>query len=206
MQHTQCGVNLVPVSDYDTTSKTKLHLFYSILTFGTILSAIIFICNFQQLLVHNSLFYTHIILAGASIPFIRAFQALAWLGAFAVPANAALFLLRAKGVYGHSSITTAVFTFLWLTTFASMTLPFGATASNVGPTPFCVINTSDRYSGVGFVTITVFDTSVFIAITFRILSYTIETTWKARFGALIKGQGTGHISRTLLQTGQLYYL
>ncbi|KAK7692644.1 hypothetical protein QCA50_004277 [Cerrena zonata] len=157
------------------------------LTFGTVLSAIIFISR-------------------SDINCVNAFRALAWMGAFALPTNAALFLLRVNGVFGHSRLATFSFVFLWLSTFASLTLPFGARPINIDHSLFCTIGSSDRYGGAGFITLTIFDTIVFVSITLRILSFTAKTTWRAWLYAFISGRGIGHVSRAILQTGQLYYL
>ncbi|CAL1707958.1 unnamed protein product [Somion occarium] len=136
----------------------------------------------------------------------RALQVLSWFGAFAVPCNGLLFFLRVRGVFHHSRLTVAGFAILWLSTLSALSAPFGFQPVNIGPTAFCLIGGAAKYSAAGFVTIAIFDTIVFSAITFRVLSFAVEDTWRGRIRAFMKGQGVGHVSKALLQTGQLYYL
>ncbi|CAL1708181.1 unnamed protein product [Somion occarium] len=129
-----------------------------------------------------------------------------WFGAFALPCNSMLFLLRIRGVFFNSRIITIIFSLLWLSTLASFTAPFTFTANNIGPTDNCIITRVDERSSAGFFSIGVFDTMVFIAITIRILSFNPTISWSERLRTFWSGKNMGRVSRALLQTGQLYYL
>jgi len=53
----------------------------------------------------------------------------------------------------------------------------------------------------------IYDTLVFLAISFRILSYTVVgDTFEARVKSFFRGTGLPSLSRSILQGGQLYYL
>ena len=144
-------------------------------------------------------------LVSPNIHCTHALGATAWLGGFAVPVNALLFLFRINGVYSDSRAVTSTFIAMWLTTFTSLTAPFGFQAVAVEPSSFCLINKTTKMGGAGVVPLIVFDTAVFFAITARILSFTVEEGWKARFNALRKGRGIGRVSWALLRTGMIYY-
>ncbi|KAK7683724.1 hypothetical protein QCA50_013100 [Cerrena zonata] len=136
----------------------------------------------------------------------KAFQIVAWLGAFAAPINALLFLIRVTGVYHDSRPAIMVFTILWLSTLTSLAAPWGFHGIKIGPTSFCIPTGFGKFDGVPFILITIFDTVVFIAITIRVLSISMVNTWRSRLRAFTSGQGMGKLTGALLQTGQLYYL
>ncbi|KAK7687675.1 hypothetical protein QCA50_008890 [Cerrena zonata] len=130
----------------------------------------------------------------------------AWFGAFSAPTNALLFLIRVNGVYHHSRLATVLFTLVWSSTFMSFVSPWAIHGSNIGPTSYCMVRVVAKYDGIVFATMATFDTVVFLAISFHVLSISSADTWHLRFMAFIKGRGIGRLSRALLQTGQLYYM
>ena len=97
------------------------------------------------------------------------------------------------------------FTLLWLSTLTSTVAPWGYKGSNIGPTQYCIPEGTAKYNGVSFVLLTVFDTTVFIAITLRVMSVSMLDTWTSRRIAFVQGRGLGRLTGALLQTGQLYY-
>ena len=134
-----------------------------------------------------------------------AVRVVALFGALSAPLNALLFLLRVVGVYHHSRLVMCGFTVLWLSTLASIVAPWGYKGSNIGPTQYCIPEGTAKYNGVSFVLLTVFDTTVFIAITLRVMSVSMLDTWTSRRIAFVRGRGLGRLTGALLQTGQLYY-
>ena len=134
-----------------------------------------------------------------------AVRVVALFGALSAPLNALLFLLRVVGVYHHSRLVMCGFTVLWLSTLASIVAPWGYKGSNIGPTQYCIPEGTAKYNGVSFVLLTVFDTTVFIAITLRVMSVSMLDTWTSRRIAFVQGRGLGRLTGALLQTGQLYY-
>ena len=135
-----------------------------------------------------------------------AVRVVALFGALSAPLNALLFLLRVVGVYHHSRLVMCGFTVLWLSTLASIVAPWGYKGSNIGPTQYCIPEGTAKYNGVSFVLLTVFDTTVFLAISFRISTYGMADNWQGRMKAFVTGNGMGNVSKALLKTGQLYYL
>lgn len=133
---------------------------------------------------------------------------LSWIGAFAVPANALLFLLRVNAVYHDFRLAKCGFIFLWSLVFilTSLTAPWGFEGLNIGPTQFCTVSGVAKFEAAVFVTMTMFDTAVFLSITVRVLSLSSATTLRSRVKAFTKGQGMSELTKALLQTGQLYYL
>ena len=129
-----------------------------------------------------------------------------WIVALALPTNSFLFFIRARGVFFRYPYIVWGFLALWLTTFASITTPFAFEAVQLGPTRWCINSVVRSYSAATFVTIFVFDTTVFLAISFRISTSGMADTWQGRMKAFVTGNGMGNVSKALLKTGQLYYL
>ncbi|KAK7695327.1 hypothetical protein QCA50_002518 [Cerrena zonata] len=103
-------------------------------------------------------------------------------------------------------MTKAVFILLWSTTFVALTGPFSAKV-NLGALG-CNIGQVKPISSLGFVAITVFDTTVFVAISVKVLQInsdwrTPKRSWVVSF---IHGHGLTQVSNVLLRSGQYYYL
>ena len=133
-------------------------------------------------------------------------RAVGWFGAFAVPLNASLFLLRIWGVFYDIRSVCVLFTVLWLSTFGSFTAPFTFVGRHIGPTRECIIRSVEKSTSAGFVAIVIYDTMVFIAISLRLLLDNPADGWIARLKLFFSGEKMGYLSRALLQTGQMYYL
>lgn len=100
----------------------------------------------------------------------------------------------------------AFFGLLWLATFSAITAPFGVDGTHIGTTQFCINSDVKSFSSAGLIVGAAHDTLVFLAITVRLLMYSLADTWTARFRAFFSGRGMGNISKALLHTGQQYYL
>lgn len=129
-----------------------------------------------------------------------------WLVALALPLNSLLFFIRARCVFFRYPRIVRGFFALWLTTFTSITTPFAFEAIQLGPTRWCINSVVRGYSAAAFITIFIFDTSVFLAISIKISGHTVSRDWKGRIKAFVTGHGMGNVSKTLLKTGQMYYL
>ena len=125
---------------------------------------------------------------------------------FTTPLNSSLFLLRIWGVFYGCKRIIAFFSILWLSTFTSFPSAFAVKSHPIGPTNHCIVNAAPHLVSLSFIVATVFDTLVFLAITLTIVFDSPVEGWKARTHLFFKGKNIGHISRALLQTGQLYYL
>ena len=125
----------------------------------------------------------------------------------AVSSTSALFFFRVKGVYGNNKYVTTLFGFLWFTLFGlSFLVPPAIKGTHIGTTQRCIITSVANYAPTPVVLNTIIDTIVFLAISFRITSYSIVgDTFKTRVQSFWSGDGLPQFSRSLLQGGQLYY-
>ncbi|KAI0077951.1 hypothetical protein K474DRAFT_1570555, partial [Panus rudis PR-1116 ss-1] len=134
-------------------------------------------------------------------------KAIGWCGAFGIALNSLLFFFRVRAVFNNSKPLIALFAFLWLSTLAGgLTAPFGVDGIHIGTTRNCVNSNVKEYSSAGMVAVAVNDTVVFIAISIRLLTHSLASTWSERVTTFLSGRRMGSMSKALLQTGQLYYL
>ncbi|KAJ3479089.1 hypothetical protein NLI96_g9302 [Meripilus lineatus] len=136
-------------------------------------------------------------------------KAVVWLSVLSIPLNALLFLMRIRAVFHKSRYTQFVFVFLWLTVLAgSLFQPSCVKFANI-PLPignFCVPITVNMYCATTSVTVMVFDTTVFLAISGRLLLYTLAESWSGRIRLFFSGNGIPRLSKMLMRSGQQYYL
>lgn len=145
--------------------------------------------------------------------------------AISLPATSALFFFRVKAVYSDSKIVTLFFGALWfLVALLSILLMLAVKSSEyihvlgwisdklhipTGHIPFttrCHESIVKEYVSVPTIITAVYDTLVFLAISWRVISYTVEGyTWQARSRSFFKGTGLHSVSKALLRAGQLYY-
>jgi hypothetical protein len=145
------------------------------------------------------------------------------------PATSLLFLIRVKAVYNNSRIVTIFFSFLWLCIvgltlstlltvgisvgeyflfFCTMRLSDSCSADHIPYTQRCVDDVPNAtYATVTIIVTAAFDTLVFLAISYHMVAISIEgNTWSARARLFFTGDGLYHLSKSLLQSGQAYYL
>lgn len=69
-------------------------------------------------------------------------------------------------------------------------------------------NADAKYNSLPSYSTFVNDTFVFLAITYRLAADAAlaEGSWRSRLLAVIKGKGLHRLSRSLMKSGQLYYL
>ncbi|KAK7685227.1 hypothetical protein QCA50_011590 [Cerrena zonata] len=125
-------------------------------------------------------------------------------GAIATCLSTFLFLVRVKAVFGHSRRATYIFNTLWFIAVGGViaTVPFAFSGSNDEVTHTCVITRIDKNEIVGSITVAIFDSAVFISISYHVIS--LQTTARERWTSFFKGTDIGMISQVLLRTGQLY--
>lgn len=134
-------------------------------------------------------------------------KAIGWLGALSFPLNSLLFFFRVRAVFNRSKFIVAIFAFTWLGTLGgSLTAPFAVDGIHIGTTRNCINSNVKAYGSAGIIANAVNDTLVFLAISTQLIMYSLADTWWARLKAFMRGQGLGHISKTLLHSGQLYYM
>jgi hypothetical protein len=128
--------------------------------------------------------------------------------ALGLPSTSALFFFRVKAVYYGNKFTTGFFGLLLFALFVlSFAGSFAERSKHIGTTQRCIITTCERFGRVPILLNSIMDTLVFIAISFRIVSYSlIGDTFGARMRSFFRGDGLPRVSKNILQGGQLYYL
>ncbi|KAI0785834.1 hypothetical protein C8Q75DRAFT_722395 [Abortiporus biennis] len=135
-------------------------------------------------------------------------RVVAGLMAASLPLNSLLFFFRVRAVfYDHPYIVYAFFA-LWLSTLGTISAPFAVTAANIGPTKVCIDTEVKGYSSAGIVIIGVHDTLVYLAISVKITLNSVgrNASPMEAVRAFFSGKGLGRTSKTLLTSGQMYYL
>ena len=100
-----------------------------------------------------------------------------------------------------------LFGVLWVITLGcAMTAPFGLVAAHIEPTENCIEAAVKGYTSFGFIAAAVYDTIVFVSISYKLVVSSFADNWTGRLKSFFRGQYMGHISRVLLKSGQLYYL
>ncbi|KAF9457500.1 hypothetical protein BDZ94DRAFT_225173 [Collybia nuda] len=125
----------------------------------------------------------------------------------AVSSTALLFFLRVRAIFEKDRTITIVFFVLWLAVLGgSVTAIPSLSGVHIGKTKYCTFSSIGTYRSAANITLAIFDTCVFIAITWRILrdqfTYEVGDQTKSNFF----GRGLPAFSRALLQDGQKYYM
>jgi hypothetical protein len=122
-----------------------------------------------------------------------------------------LWLVRLRAICGGDRIVTFIFGFLWLAivgTSAAVTIG-GATITSLGTPPQCVVMAAKRYDSALGLVLTVYDTLVFLAISYQLVSnFTAtrqQTPWE-QTKALLSGSNLPAFAKTLFTDGQKYYM
>lgn len=125
----------------------------------------------------------------------------------AIPATSLLFLFRVKAIYNHSKIITAFFGFLWIAIAGlSILIMLGITRDHIPYTRRCTEGLAHTYTMVPIILTAVYDTLIFIAISYRMISLSmLDGPWSARVKSFFTGKGLHYLSRAMLQSGQAYY-
>jgi hypothetical protein len=127
---------------------------------------------------------------------------------FATPGSAALFFFRVRAVYDRSKAVTAIFGILWLATLgAAIAFPFAVKGGHIGTTNYCLLVSVAQSASAPVIINTCSDTLIFLAISWRIArNNSTGETWREHLRSFYKGDGLPRLSRTILQSGQAYYL
>ncbi|KZP07989.1 hypothetical protein FIBSPDRAFT_1052653 [Athelia psychrophila] len=132
---------------------------------------------------------------------------LAMCAATRVISTSFLFFLRVRAVYLHSRYVTALFGTLWLITVTLNVL--GATSIRAAPSTYMhhCISYQTIYFTYPSISSFVFDTLVFLAISYRLAAdAATEHSWRARLQSVFTGKGLFDVSRALMTSGLLYYV
>ncbi|KZP09499.1 hypothetical protein FIBSPDRAFT_938452 [Athelia psychrophila] len=118
-------------------------------------------------------------------------------------ATALLFVIRVSAVYEQSNAVKLFFAIFWLATPVSSILVAIYGRSSHAGSATCTISNTQFFTYLCLWIEAAFNTSIFIAITWRIISY--STACKAPLWQSFRGAGLPRICRELLQGGQLFY-
>ncbi|KAJ3568518.1 hypothetical protein NP233_g5662 [Leucocoprinus birnbaumii] len=123
-------------------------------------------------------------------------------------ATSFLFLRRLHAVFFDQRTVRWLFNFLWLgASVMTVLLPMGVVAEHIDGTEYCVVQQIHSYAAISEFLLAAFDTSVFLAISYKLICCHAEVkisnvgTWKAFFNGNLPP-----ISRALLRGCQHYYL
>ena len=125
-----------------------------------------------------------------------------------IPSTSALFFFRVRAVYYNNKIITIFFGVLWLSLVGlSFLIPQATSATHIGTTKRCIVTRITPYVSIPVLIHATFDTLVFLAISFRIISFSIVgDTFSARAKSFFRGDGLPSLPRSLLVGGQAYYV
>lgn len=133
--------------------------------------------------------------------------AMGWCFAAAVPLTSALFLFRIAAVFSGNKPVVIFFVLTWLATVGcSILTPFAIGGDHIAWTTRCINTTLKPIVLAGTVANACNDTLVFLALSWRLSFNSTAPGFAGRSRSVVRGTGLPKLSRTLLQSGQLYYL
>ncbi|KAF9457889.1 hypothetical protein BDZ94DRAFT_1227223 [Collybia nuda] len=129
-----------------------------------------------------------------------------------VSSTALLFFLRVRAIFNRNTYITVGFFTLWVIVLGgSLTSVLSATGVHIGNTKYCTFSDLKTYrSAVANITLAIFDTAIFIGITWRLsnshlsIKKTNSADLKPRFHLF--GRYLPVFTKALLHDGQKYYL
>ncbi|KAF7967638.1 hypothetical protein HWV62_33621 [Athelia sp. TMB] len=124
-----------------------------------------------------------------------------------IASTSLLFFLRVRAVYMKSTRITVFFGFLWLATVAIAILnDFYMRAAHRPGTRICTSEDPAKYTTMPVYATFCNDSMVFLAITYRLTAdAAVGDDWRSRLLSVVRGRGLHQLSKSLLQSGQLYY-
>ncbi|KAK7686672.1 hypothetical protein QCA50_010272 [Cerrena zonata] len=131
-----------------------------------------------------------------------------WIVAFSVPCNSWIFFTRVRAVYNHSRIIQGVFFALWALTLIALGTPFTYEVPSIplgNGLCFKSLVFHRHFEAISLSLLIVFDTAVMVAISIRMMSYSLSDSWKSKVYSLVFGNEMGHTSRLFLKSSQIYY-
>jgi hypothetical protein len=118
-----------------------------------------------------------------------------------------LFLRRMEAVYPNNKWIKYFFSALWFINGGiEITVVLGVRAVHAPGTLYCIDAQPEPYVLGGGLAPVVFDTLVFLAISYKIMATHSTLDAKVSLRTLISGKALPRLSRAILQGGQQYYL
>ena len=132
-----------------------------------------------------------------------------WSVALSVPCNTWIFLARVRVVYHDSRLIKWLYFALWSGTLIALGTPFTYKLTTIPLGDGLCFTSFIFHRNVEIIALSLlvlFDTAVMIAISIRMVSYSLSNSWKSKMYCLIFGNEMGHTSRVFLKSSQIYYL
>lgn len=120
-----------------------------------------------------------------------------------------LFLRRVHAVYADKCLIRWLFSFLWFTASSVViSLIPGSFGKHIPGTKYCAVYAEGRWAPFNNFMPAIFDTLVFIAVSYRLSFQTIQElgTQKGWTASWFSARGLPTLSQAILRGGQLYYL
>lgn len=124
-----------------------------------------------------------------------------------ISSSSFLFLRRVQAVYADNCWVKRAFFALWLADGGlEFTVPIGVRASHIPGTKYCIDSEPKHYVIAGGIIPVIFDTFVFLAISYKIGTSHSAQDARVSWSTLVSGKALPRLSRAILQGGQQYYL
>ncbi|KAJ7100314.1 hypothetical protein C8R43DRAFT_1141352 [Mycena crocata] len=139
----------------------------------------------------------------------RAFIAFNSFYPIGVSATAFLFFFRVRAVWAGSRVVTVIFGFLWLSVLGtSILIPTSGAGIPFGNPTQCIIANTNSHVGSSGITVTIHDTMVFFAISYRLVSDFAHAQRPPgeKIKDLFIGTNLPAFSKSLFSDGQMYYM
>ncbi|KAF9567219.1 hypothetical protein CPC08DRAFT_627265 [Agrocybe pediades] len=136
-------------------------------------------------------------------------QSMSWFTVIGIAATSYLFFFRVQVLYQTNKPVVGFFLFLWVGVCCSGVISIlGVSATEIGPTQFCVNASLPKNAYIQGVAMLIDDTLTFLAISWRLLDFSLaETnTFAERARVVLLGSNLPRFSRAFLKSGQQYYL
>ncbi|KAF8187893.1 hypothetical protein K438DRAFT_2149903 [Mycena galopus ATCC 62051] len=126
----------------------------------------------------------------------------------AIPSTALLFFFRVRAIYGGARKVTIIFGLMWIAALATCVIvPLAIGGINIGPTHYCMPSELIPYAGAAGIASAVFDTGVFLAISYKLVQNTaVEYSSAGKLRAFLTGAHLPSFSKSLFIDGQVYYM
>lgn len=106
----------------------------------------------------------------------------AWFAAFAIALNGLLFLFRIRAIFNDAKSVVLFFACQWVAVLeCSLAEPFGVKAAYIGEVESCIDVFIAKFVSLGPIASWIYDTLVFIAISSKLMSFSLltkKTTWR----------------------------